>query len=368
MTDYLFSLDWDFFFNSTDIESLWSSLSTIIKDCCDKFIPKSSRLSSRYPKWFDGAIRHNLNKIRSLRKKVRSKPSPDTESFLQRSELSLQEEIVAARSQFEASLVNQFAFHNDAKIFRYINSFHIQHSLPTIMNYGSVTASTDWSKAALFNEYFHSVFTSNSDPPDLNQTSNSGPVLEDFEITVADVFKGLSSLNVHKSAGPDGFPAILLKSCAVALCEPVHHIFHQCYTQSYLPEEWKTHKVTPVYKSGDRSSIVNYRPISLLCIISKVYERIVYDKIYGHLVDNIISNKQFGFLSSRSTLQQLLLHLNSILTSLSQGCQCDVIYLDIRKAFDSVSHSKLLTHLWDAGIRGLAWKFFHAWPFTIRAY
>uniref|UniRef100_A0A1X7UF21 Reverse transcriptase domain-containing protein n=1 Tax=Amphimedon queenslandica TaxID=400682 RepID=A0A1X7UF21_AMPQE len=70
-----------------------------------------------------------------------------------------------------------------------------------------------------------------------------------IEISVAHVIKGLCSLNVHKFAGPDGFPVILLKSCAVALSEPVHHIFHVCYIQSYLLKEWRTHKVTPVFKS-----------------------------------------------------------------------------------------------------------------------
>uniref|UniRef100_A0A1X7VHC2 Reverse transcriptase domain-containing protein n=1 Tax=Amphimedon queenslandica TaxID=400682 RepID=A0A1X7VHC2_AMPQE len=151
-----------------------------------------------------------------------------------------------------------------------------------------------------------------------------------IEISVTDVFKGLCSLNVHKFAGPDGFPAILQKSCAVALCELVHHIFHVCYIQSYLPKEWRTHKVTPVFKSGDCSCI-----------------RIVYDNIYDHLAVRFF---------------QYLLYPTTAVTppepSLSDGSQCDVIDLDIRKAFDLVSHSKLLTHLWDAGIRGFAWKFF----------
>uniref|UniRef100_A0A1X7VSY8 Reverse transcriptase domain-containing protein n=1 Tax=Amphimedon queenslandica TaxID=400682 RepID=A0A1X7VSY8_AMPQE len=64
---------------------------------------------------------------------------------------------------------------------------------------------------------------------------------------------------------------------------------HGSVSASTDSKEWRTHKVTPIFKSGDRSSIVNYRPISLHCIISKGFERIVYDNVYDHLVDNIIS-------------------------------------------------------------------------------
>uniref|UniRef100_A0A1X7V3B7 Reverse transcriptase domain-containing protein n=1 Tax=Amphimedon queenslandica TaxID=400682 RepID=A0A1X7V3B7_AMPQE len=118
-----------------------------------------------------------------------------------------------------------------------------------------------------------------------------------------DVFTGFSTLNIHKASGIDNIPSIVLKSCATAHCEPIHHLFVQCVNQAYLPQEWKTHCVTPIFKSGDKGNVKNYRPISLLCIVSK-------------------------------------------------GCQSDVIYLDIRKAFDSVSHTVLLTKLWQAGLCG----------------
>ena len=155
------------------------------------------------------------------------------------------------------------------------------------------------------------------------------------------MFTGLSTLNIHKASGIDNIPSIVLKSCATALCEPIHHLFVQCIHQAYLPQEWKTHWVTPIFKSGDKTNVKNYRPISLLCIVSKVLEKIVFHKIYDHIDTLTICSEQYGFLRGHSSVQQLLVHLHSLVDSFSQGCQSDVIYLDIRKAFDSVSHTIL---------------------------
>lgn len=281
--------------------------------------------------------------------------------------MALQQEIISARSRYEADLVDQYAFKNDSRIYQYIRSFTKQSHFPATMTRNAESSSTDRGKATLFNEYFHSVFNDHPGHPDISSLPLPLSVIEVFDISVGDVFNGLSSLNVHKASGTDDIPAALLKPCAVALCELVHHLFDQCLSQSYLPEEWRTHKITPVFKSGDRLS-VNYRPISLLCIISKVLEKIIFDKTYDHLVSTIISHAQFGFLKSCSTLHQLLVHLHSILNSLSRGTQCDVIYLDICKAFDSVSHSKLLEHLWSAGICGQAWSFFKAYLYDRSQY
>ena len=106
-----------------------------------------------------------------------------------------------------------------------------------------------------------------------------------------------------------------------------------------------------IFKSGERNLIKNYRPISLLCNISKVFERIIYDKIISFVSDRI-SPFQFGALKGRSSLQQLLIFIDHIITS---NTQTDVIYLDISKAFDS---NELLTKLHSIGFKGKLWMWF----------
>ena len=118
----------------------------------------------------------------------------------------------------------------------------------------------------------------------------------------------------------------------------VYAIYLICYPLYYSS--------TPIYKSGSRELVTNYRPISLLCIVSKVLERLVYNKVMPFLF-HTFSTHQFGFLPKRSTLQQLLLVLNIIHKAIHfSNKRVDILYLDFRKAFDSVSHCKLLNKLW----------------------
>ena len=149
----------------------------------------------------------------------------------------------------------------------------------------------------------------------------------------------------------------MLSTCASALCKPLHYLLCLCLDSGYLPSEWKVHKVIPVFKSGDRSLITNYRPISLLSNISKVLERLIYNKIIDH-VTPYIKPIQFGFMSKRSTIQQLLIFLRDIFCS---KYQTDTIYLDISKAFDSVSHFHLLDKLTSFNISGRLWLWFRAY-------
>ena len=91
------------------------------------------------------------------------------------------------------------------------------------------------------------------------------------------VLKALRSLDVSKAMGCDGICSGLLKHCAMALYQPLYHLFTLSLSPHYLPLEWRTHLIKPFFKSGDKSLITNYRPISLLCIVSKVLEKLVYD-------------------------------------------------------------------------------------------
>uniref|UniRef100_A0A1X7T194 Reverse transcriptase domain-containing protein n=1 Tax=Amphimedon queenslandica TaxID=400682 RepID=A0A1X7T194_AMPQE len=124
-----------------------------------------------------------------------------------------------------------------------------------------------------------------------------------------------------------------------------------------VPSEWKVHKITPVFKAGDTQYVENYRPISLLCILSKVLESIIYAKIIPFLSD-LLCRHQFGFLKGRSAVSQLLITYNNIMRNCESGQSTDQVYFDFSKAFDSVPHSLLLYKLWMLGITGPLWCWF----------
>ena len=123
-----------------------------------------------------------------------------------------------------------------------------------------------------------------------------------------------------------------------------------CYPTFQL----EIHKVEPVFKAGDPNSVRNYHPISLLSNTSKILERLIYNKIFIH-ISKFISPFQFGFTKHCSTLQQMLIFIDQIVNS---PLQIDVIYFDISKAFDTLSHSILLSKLWSNGITGVLWTWF----------
>ena len=139
------------------------------------------------------------------------------------------------------------------------------------MSWGSNKATTAVDKANLFNRFFYSVFNSHSNT--LSSRSFPKSSLCSVNISLQDTFNALSSLDCSKAMGGDGIPPIILKHSAAALTKPVHHLFTLCISQSYLPLDWRSHYISPIPKSGDKSCISNYRPISLLCILSKVYIR-----------------------------------------------------------------------------------------------
>ena len=181
-------------------------------------------------------------------------------------------------------------------------------SVPPLLSLDTATASNDKEKVTLFDSYFHTVFTWSSYliPPveDLPMLSST---LSDISLFEMDVFEALSSLDTSKACDADGISPKILKHCVVALYQPIHHLF---MLSLYLPMEWHSHLIIPVYKSGDKSSVRNYRPLFLLCVISKVLE-----KLYPFF-SKFISPFQFGFRPRHSSTQQLLTFLHSLQDSL----------------------------------------------------
>ena len=226
------------------------------------------------------------------------------------------------------------------------------------MHFNSNVANTDHYKAELFNQYFFSVFTrSTSLEPNPNDLSIPANSLDAINLTESDVFNALVNLNPHKATGIDYIAPSILKNCATSLVAPLFHLFTTSLNTSVIPTEWKTHKITPIYKTGDKTSVKNYRPISLLCNVSKVLEDLIYVKMIG-TVAKCITPCQFGFQSNSSTLQQLLLYHHQLITSKDE---VDVVHIDFRKAFDSVLHNQLLVKLWNIGITGTLWKWFKSY-------
>ena len=116
------------------------------------------------------------------------------------------------------------------------------------------------------------------------------------------VRKQLQKLDVNKASGPDGIPALVLRNAAAELASPLARLFQLCFNKEYMPAQWKVANVIPCFKKGDKHSLSNYRPISLLSVLSKVMEKLINKSMWKHLENHkLISDRQFGFRAGHST-------------------------------------------------------------------
>ena len=134
-------------------------------------------------------------------------------------------------------------------------------------------------------------------------------------------------------------PIKLLKMAASIVTPSLTAIFTKSIITGIYPTEWKMARVTPVFKKGEKSDLNEYRPISVIPVVSKVFEKIVYDQLYQYLNDNqLLSSCQSGFRSLHSTLTALLEATNSWSVNIDNGFLNGVVFIDLKKAFDTIDH------------------------------
>ena len=176
------------------------------------------------------------------------------------------------------------------------------------------------------------------------------PVLEHEVVHLVD---GLEDV----SAGHDQLPSFIIKKTIEYIKTPLTHIINRSLDKGIFPSQLKIAKLTPIYKKGNKKQFCNYRPISILPIFSKVFEKIVYQQL-DHFFNsnNIINANQFGFRNKKSTSAAIIKLTDHILKSFDEHKYTVGIFLDLAKAFDTVDHSILLRKLFHYGIRGMPYQ------------
>lgn len=214
--------------------------------------------------------------------------------------------------------------------------------------------------ATLFSDYFYSVPTNlrNQIPSCTNDAYKSylGPPRGehmDFVCASEDEVKNVINLLLNKSSGLDTVPAFIYKFLNEILSPVICNLFNSSILEGTFPQILKIAEVIPIHKSGAKSNLNNHRPISLLTILSKIFEKLMCSRLKSHLYfNNIINDNQFGFRVNNSTSDAIVQFLDECYNSINSKNHILAVFLDLSKAFDTIDHNILKFKLYHTGIRG----------------
>ncbi|KAJ8728440.1 hypothetical protein PYW08_016825 [Mythimna loreyi] len=253
---------------------------------------------------------------------------------------------------------------NIKHFWKYIANRKNKSGIPSTMNYQNVKSSDPDVICNMFSDFFLSVFEPKSPslsawtPP--THCSPNACLIDNLHIDESKILKELKSLDPSKGAGPDGYPASFFKFTAVSICKPLYIIYNKCLSEGVFPAIWKQANITPVHKNGSKHDIEQYRPISILSALSKLFERLVHNEIYP-ILHSAILPEQHGFVQQRSTISNLLIFSDFLFKNIDKRMQVDAVYTDFKKAFDKVDHEILLKKIAFNGIRGNLLRWFSSY-------
>lgn len=357
LTTMIRDTDWQLVLDSTDCNEATHFFYNKIYEIFDLVVPREERKSRRYPSWFTKEMinlvkaknhlnyRKNLsefhnNKYKEIRRRLKSLTNLAYKNFLKDTEESIN--------------------HNINSFWTYINHKRSNNNKQQfIMHDGTII--DDITAAEAFGRYFKTVYSTNKANYETDITAdasyNNANILHINSVSEADFNCAIKKLKPKKAAGPDMIPPYILKGCADWLRQPLLHIFNLALQTATFPNVWKDSIIIPLHKSGPKSCVNNYRPIALLSSSAKLFEQIIYSKLFNHM-QPFINEAQHGFMTKRSTVTNLSVFINNINEMLEKKQQIDVVYTDFQKAFDKVDHDILLRKLAEYGLTSNMLKFF----------
>ena len=351
-------------FQINNVNKAWLFLCNILTNCFDKHAPViTKRVKGTFAPWLSSEIKKLMNNRDKMLRKFRKTNDNNHWDEYKRLRNSSTAELRKAKSDYHQSLLTENR-NNPRKFWQAIKSI-----FPSKKFRVGVPAESNLRKANAFCEFFssiamklkHTTFKLREfiwNPPTVvkqrtQQTFQFGYVSTIF------VERELKKLKRKKATGFDNLPPGLLKDAAAEIASPLAYIINLSLRSGQVPSQWKIAEVIPLHKSGSTDDNNNFRPISILPVVSKILEKAVHHQLMNYIEDNnLLSDNQFGYRSMRSTELATTLFTDFIRKSADNGLMTGAVFLDLSKAFDTLGHDRLLQKLKSYGIKGLALQWF----------
>ena len=239
-----------------------------------------------------------------------------------------------------------------------LKTFYNEKKIPTIppLLIGDNFVTDIQTKANIFNRFFAEQCTplKNSSAFPANQMFLTQSRLNSINSNEDEILKIIRALNIHKAHGHDGISIRIIKICDKSLLKPLILLFENSTKSSCYPDIWKRSNIIPVHKKNHKQLVNNYRPISHLPIFGKIFEEIIFSKIYNLLEEKLLNPNQSGFPPSDSCRNQLLAITHEIFEVFDCNPSLEVrsVFLGISKAFGKFWHGGLLYKLKSMGTSG----------------
>jgi hypothetical protein len=354
----------------TDPNLAWLQWKEVFLQIADQHAPlRLRKVKSEYTPWLTNEIKNMSYHRDYLKKKAVSLNSPAYHIAYKKCRNEVNRRIKDAKTNFyKTSLDNST---NSKESWKIINKLLYKNSKTTsinelIVNHNKITG--DKNMANEFNNFFCKIgpqLAENIQPSDLDPLHYVTPGSNVFEfrnISSEEVVSVLKKMKASKAPGLDKISGKLLKAAGNSIIESLVYLFNLVLNTGIFPEDMKIAKVTPIHKSGEKTDCGNYRPISVISVVAKILEKIMYNQVVDFLKQNsILTDQQSGFRPLHSTETTLLHSANQCLVNMDKGLINGILFLDLKKAFDTVDHKILISKLYQYGIRGTPLHLFQSY-------
>ena len=342
--------NWDKIYLCRDVNPMLGLFTDILNSIIATHLPKKSKFvrSTILPPWLDAEVRQNIIYRDHLK---RSGQWHDYKKQRNRTTNLIRNK----KKEHITQIINKANNKQTKELWRTLRNTDHKNTLP------SLQPDTQDNRNQLAND-LNNHFAKMADTLTNNLPSPSAPSILKSDtpiinhmptLTTDEVVLLFKDISPAKATGIDNLSVRLIRLALPFILKPLTDILNKAITSAIFPKQWKTAIVTPLYKGGDSHDFSNYRPISVLPILSKLLERHIHTSLLQHLtVNNIISHAQSGFRKFHSCTTAMHKMYSSWIDSKNEKHKLVILSLDFKKAFDTVSHEILIKKLANIGIQG----------------